>query len=62
MTKQKACKQCNSIYEGEKCPECGSQEYTEEWKGKVRIFNPEQSEVAKNLKITKAKLFAIKTR
>lgn len=62
MKKQKACKACNAIYEGNKCPECGSQEYSEDWKGKVMIFNSENSEIAKALKIAKAKMFAIKSR
>jgi len=62
MSKQKACKICKAIYEGEKCPECGSQEYTEDFKGRVMVFNPEASEVAKKMKISKTGLYAIKTK
>ena len=50
---QNICKVCNLIYEGGKCPNCGRQEYTEEIKGKLVILDPENSEVAKKLKITK---------
>ena len=62
MAKQKACKICKKIYEKDKCPECGSQEYTKEFKGRVMIFDPENSEVAKNIKVKKAGLYAIKTK
>lgn len=56
----KACKKCNRVYEGEKCPNCGNQEYSEEIKGKVIIFDPENSEIAKNVKITNKGTYAIK--
>jgi len=64
MTKPKACKQCRTIYEGSKCPNCGnpSSESTESWKGKVMILNPEQSEIAKQMKLSKKGTFAIKTK
>ena len=59
---QKACKNCNMIYEGERCPNCNSQEYNEEIKGKFIIISPENSEIAKKLKIEKKGSYAIKTR
>lgn len=62
MTAKKACKLCNTIYEGDKCPNCGSQEHVAEFKGKVIIFDTENSEIAKNLKIKKTGAYAIKTR
>lgn len=62
MAKQKACKICNRIYEGDKCPQCGSKESTESFKGRIIILNPEKSEIAKNLNIKEKGNFAIKTR
>ena len=62
MKKQKACKICKTVYEGDRCPGCGSQEYTEDFKGRVMILNPENSEVAKNMKISKKGIYAIKTK
>ncbi len=50
------------IYEGDKCPGCGSQEYGEEFKGRTVIINPENSEIAKNLKISKKGSYAIKSK
>ena len=59
--KEKACKQCKTIFEGSKCPKCGSQEYSDSFKGRVIILNPEQSEIAQNLKVKEKGNFAIKT-
>jgi len=61
--KSKACRVCNTIYEGkEKCPKCDSKEATETFKGRVIILNPEKSEIAKKLNIREKGNFAIKTR
>lgn len=60
MTKEKACRQCRTVYSGTKCPKCGSEEGREGFKGKIRIFNPEQSEIAQNLKIKEKGEYAIK--
>lgn len=59
---EKACKKCNMIYEGEKCPGCGNQEYNEEIKGRLIIFDAENSELAKNLKIGKKGKYSIKSK
>jgi len=62
MAKQKACKVCNKIYEGDKCPKCESKESTESYKGRVVVLNPEKSEIANKLNIKDKGNFAIKTR
>lgn len=63
MSKPKACKICNKIYEAEdKCPDCGAKESSETFKGRVVIIKPEKSEIASKLHITKKGNFAIKTR
>jgi len=63
MTKTRACKICNTIFEsGEKCPKCGSKEYTEGFKGRIVVLNPEKSEIAKKLNLKEKGNFAIKTR
>jgi DNA-directed RNA polymerase subunit E" len=59
---EKTCKSCNRVYEGDKCPGCGSQEYTEEIKGRIIILDPENSEIAKKIKISKPGSYAIKSR
>ena len=61
--KSRACKICNRIYETEdKCLNCGAKESTESFKGRVIIINPEKSEIASKLGISKKGNFAIKTR
>jgi len=62
MAKEKACKNCRIMYEGDKCPKCGSSDNTESWKGKVVILNPESSEIAKKMKIDQKGTYAIKTK
>lgn len=62
MAKQKACRLCNKIFEGEKCTNCGSKESTDSFKGRVYVLDPEKSEISKKLKIKQKGNFAIKTR
>lgn len=62
MTKQKACKICNRIYEGNKCPECNTNESTESFKGRIIVINPKRSEIAQKLNIKTKGNFAIKTK
>ena len=58
--KEKACKNCKLIYEGNECPNCGKKDTTYMSKGKVEIINPEKSELAQKLKISKKGIYAIK--
>ena len=62
MAKQKACKVCNTIYEGDKCPKCDSKEFTESFKGRIVVLNAEKSEIAKKISLSTKGNFAIKTR
>jgi DNA-directed RNA polymerase subunit E" len=57
---KKVCRKCKIFVEDEVCPICKEANFTETWKGKVIIVNPEQSEIAKKLKITREGAFAIK--
>ncbi|MDO8517376.1 MAG: transcription elongation factor subunit Spt4 [Nanoarchaeota archaeon] len=62
MVKEKACSTCKILYEGQRCPICNETTFTESFKGRVRVFNPEESEVAKEMKITLKGEYAIKTK
>ncbi len=62
MAKQKACKICNRIFEEDKCPRCGSKESTENFKGRIVVFDSEKSEIANKIGIKDKGNFAIKTR
>ena len=60
MAKEKACKNCKLIYEGDTCPGCAKKDTSDTFKGKVEIINSEKSEIAGQLKINKKGLYAIK--
>lgn len=60
MAKEKACKHCKLVYEGDSCPNCERKDTTDTFKGKIVITNPEKSELAKAMKINKKGLYAIK--
>jgi len=62
MVKQKACKVCRTIYEGDKCPRCESEESTDNFKGRIVVLNAEKSEIAEKLGIKNKGNYAIKTR
>lgn len=58
---EKACRKCKTVFSsGNKCPNCGSEEFSDSFKGKMEVINPEQSEIAKSAKITKKGVYAIK--
>ncbi|MDP3882003.1 MAG: transcription elongation factor subunit Spt4 [Nanoarchaeota archaeon] len=60
MPAERVCKSCKRIYEGDECPNCQSKETTTNFKGKIIITNPEQSEIAKNLNIKQKGTYAVK--
>ena len=60
MAKEKACKNCKRIYEGDSCPNCEKRDFSDNFKGKIVIVKYENSEIAKQLKINKNGLYAIK--
>jgi DNA-directed RNA polymerase subunit E" len=60
--KEKACLKCKTIYEGDKCPACGESAASDSFKGRIYVFKPEESEIAKNMKISQKGEFAIKTK
>lgn len=60
VSKEKACKICRLVYEGDVCPGCGKKEFSDNFKGKIEIVDPEKSEMAKQLKVNKKGIYAIK--
>lgn len=46
----KACKNCKYLLtEGESCPNCGGEEFTEKFVSFINIFDVERSELAKKI-------------
>ena len=56
----RACRKCKTVFEGSKCTKCGSEEFSENFKGRIVILNPEKSEIANNIKIREKGTYAIK--
>ncbi|HID60930.1 MAG TPA: DNA-directed RNA polymerase, subunit E'' [Hadesarchaea archaeon] len=59
---EKACRNCNSITEEDRCPNCGGTSLSDDWTGYVVIREIENSEIAKRLNITKPGRYALKVR
>ena len=62
MKKKKVCKKCKVFIEGEKCPICEGNQFTENWKGRIIVLNTKKSEIAKKSDIKKKGIYAIKTK
>jgi len=52
MVKELACRKCKCITTTKVCPECKSSDLTPDWEGIVIVANPNQSKIAKTLKIS----------
>jgi len=57
----KACTNCRYLVSREvtKCPNCGSESFTDDWRGIVLIIDPEKSSVSKYLNIKKEGRYAL---
>lgn len=60
MRDKKICKKCKIFVEGHECPICQGTQFADNYSGKLIITNPEESEIAKKLNITRKGTYAIK--
>lgn len=60
--KEKACRNCNLLTEANTCPNCGGASLSNDWTGYVVVLEPDNSEIAKRLNITKPGKYALKVR
>ena len=60
--KKKVCKKCRIFVEGDKCPICNGNQFSENWQGRVNILDASKSEVAKKIGIEVKGEYVIKTR
>ncbi len=60
MATLKACKQCRTLYEGSACTSCGHKEGTDNFKGKIVVSKPAESEIAGKLGLKSKGLFALR--
>lgn len=58
----KACSNCKYLVSRDvvKCPNCGGESFTEDWRGVVLIIDPERSLVSKHLGIRREGKYAIR--
>jgi len=57
---EKACKICHRLTEDKECPACKLKELTENCQGVIIVFNPEKSEIAKELGFEAPGKYAVK--
>ena len=62
VLKEKSCLNCRTIYLGDKCPKCGETPASDSFKGRVHIFDSENSEMAENMGINSNGEFSIKSK
>ena len=58
----KACKNCRFISNGPVCPNCKSNNLSDDWSGLVVILEPNTSEVAKRMGIKAPGRYALRVR
>ena len=59
----RACTNCRRLVkEGSECPVCKSKELTSSWRGMVVIYDPDNSEIAKEIGIEAPGRYAIRVR
>ena len=59
---RKVCKKCKLFVTGSVCPSCQGTSFTENWKGKLVILDPEKSEIAQKIGIKAKGEYAIKVK
>lgn len=59
---ERACRRCKRITEGKRCPVCGSEDLTMNFKGKLIVLNVEKSEMAKLAGIAEEGIYALRVR
>jgi DNA-directed RNA polymerase subunit E" len=59
---RKVCKKCKLFVDGNECPICKGNQFTDSWKGRIIITDAEKSEIAKKVSINSKGEYAIKIR
>ncbi|NTV23401.1 MAG: DNA-directed RNA polymerase subunit E'' [Nanoarchaeota archaeon] len=62
MTKEKVCKNCKLFVEGNICPLCKGNNFTNIYQGKMTILDTNKSFIATQIGITEKGKYAIKIR
>ncbi len=59
---RKVCKKCKVFVKEGNCPVCKGNNFTDSWKGRIYIANPEKSEIGKKIGVHTKGEYAIKVR
>ena len=59
---EKACRQCNTITKESVCPNCKSTNLSDDYSGVIIILDPEESNIARLMKVTKKSKYALRVR
>ena len=62
MAKEKVCKSCKIFVEGEQCPLCKGNQFTNLFNGKVVVLDSNKSFIAQQMNIKEKGRYAIKVR
>lgn len=60
--KKKACKKCKMFVDGGECPACKSNQFSNNWQGRLHILDVNRSLIAQNIKVESKGEYAIKVR
>ena len=60
--KKKVCKRCKIFVEGNECPICKSNQFSNNWQGRLYIVDPAKSMIAQKIEIKAKGEYAIKVR
>ncbi len=60
--KKKVCKRCKIFVEGNECPICKSNQFSNNWQGRLYIVDPLKSMIAQKIDIKAKGEYAIKVR
>jgi len=59
---EKACRECSYLTTETTCPNCKSTNFSDDYSGLVIVLDPENSAIAKAMKVTKKGRYALKVR
>lgn len=60
--KRRVCRECKIFVQGDVCPICKKDSFSESWQGRIHFVNAEESYIAKQMGVTKNGEYAIKVR
>ena len=60
--KKKVCRNCKLFVDGDTCPICKGNQFSNNWQGRIYILNPNKSEIGKKIGINIKGEYAIKVK